>query len=213
MSVPCLASCARRSSLTSGGACCARKATRPSGGNIKPIKMIVRIYLTMLLRAVSALFEVASSFILRALSVIGRPGTKASIALSPNTMMARRASHRAELARLARDLHDRTAHAIGVAILNLELYDAKASLNAGQAQEKLDRAREAMEQVLDSVRHLSGELRRGTRPDRLELALTEYLAANAGSNIMTNVKVAGDTAKVPMGCARRGLFDAAGSDS
>ena len=38
-----------------------------------------------------------------------------------------RDSHRAELALLARDLHDHAAHAIGVAIQNLELHDVHAA--------------------------------------------------------------------------------------
>ncbi|MGH3754716.1 MAG: sensor histidine kinase, partial [Pseudonocardiaceae bacterium] len=108
-----------------------------------------------------------------------------------------RDSHRAELALLARDLHDHAAHAIGVAIQNLELHEVHADRDAAQAQEKLHRALDAMRQALDRVRHFSVELRTTVRPDELERALTEYLAANAERNFRTSVKVTGDTVMLP----------------
>jgi hypothetical protein len=69
-----------------------------------------------------------------------------------------------------------------------------ANRDVGRAQEKLHRAREAMRQALDSVRHFSVELRTTMRPDELEQTLTGYVAANAESNVLTSVKVTGDTA-------------------
>ncbi len=166
------------------------------------------------LHAASVLFETALPFVLRAFSAVGQPDTEAGAALVLHrVIMSRiasstvsytgfmlktiRESHRAELARLARDLHDRTAHAIGVAIQNLELHEVHASRDVAQAQEKLHRARKAMQQALDSVRHFSVELRTTVRPDELEQALTEYLAANAESNVLTSAKVTGDTAMLP----------------
>ncbi len=166
------------------------------------------------LRAASVLFETALPVVLRAFSAVGQPDAEAGAALVLHRLVMSRIassavshtgfmlqtirdSHRAELARLARDLHDRTAHAIGVAIQNLELYEVHASRDVAQAQEKLHRAREAMRQALDSVRHFSVELRTTVRPDELEQALTEYLAVNAESNVLTSVKVTGDTTMLP----------------
>jgi signal transduction histidine kinase len=94
-------------------------------------------------------------------------------------------------------LHDRAAHAIGVAIQNLELYEVHASKDVARAQEKLHRAREAMRQALDSIRHFSATLRTTVRPEELEQALREYLQANAEGNVLTSVEVTGDTAMLP----------------
>lgn len=164
------------------------------------------------LRAASALFDTALPFMLRVFSEVGRSDAEAALVLHRMimnriassavsyiefTFKTIRDTHRAELARLARDLHDRTAHTIGVAIHNLELHDVHLSRDAPRAQEKLRRAQEAMRQVLDSVRHFSVELRTTVRPDGLEQALTEYLAANAESSILTSVEVTGDTAMLP----------------
>ncbi|MGH3972144.1 MAG: sensor histidine kinase [Pseudonocardiaceae bacterium] len=166
------------------------------------------------LHAANVLFETALPFVLRAFSAIGRPDAEAGVAVvlhrvimsrivssavsyTGSILKAIRDSHRAELARLARDLHDCTAHTIGVAIQNLELHEVYASRDLAQAQEKLHRAREAMRQALDGVRHFSAELRITVRPDGLERALTGYLAANAERNILTSVKVTGDTAMLP----------------
>ncbi|MGH3695610.1 MAG: sensor histidine kinase [Pseudonocardiaceae bacterium] len=165
------------------------------------------------LHAASVLFETALPFVRRVFSAHGRPDAEAALVLH-QLVMSRiawsavsytgfmlktiRDSHRAELALLARDLHDHTAHAIAVAIQNLELHAVHAGRDAAQAQEKLHRAQEAMRHALDSVRHFSAELRTTVvRPDELEQALTEYLAANAESNVLTSVKVTGDTTMLP----------------
>ena len=158
----------------------------------------------------SALFEAALSLMLRVFSALARSD---AVLLIHRAIMRRigmytapygefipwtiRASHRAELARLARELHDRTAHSIGIGIQNLELYEVHSSRDTVQAQEKLDRAREAMGQALESVRDFIGELRRTVRPDELEQALTEYLVTNADSGTLTNIEVIGDPSILP----------------
>jgi signal transduction histidine kinase len=164
------------------------------------------------LHAASVLFETALPVVQRAFSEGGRPDAEAALmlhrvvmswvvscAVSHTVLVLKtiRDSHRAELARLARDLHDRAAHAIGVAIQNLELHEVYASRDVARAQEKLHRAREAMRQALDSVRQFSVELRTTVRPDELEQALTDYLTANADGNVLTSVEVTGDTAILP----------------
>lgn len=167
-----------------------------------------------LLRAASVLFQTALPRVLRAFSTRGRPDAEAEAALVLHRVImsriasgvvshtrfkyqAIRDSHRAELAQVARDLHDRTAHAIGVAIQNLELHEVHAGRDEERAMEKLQRAKEAMRQALDSVRHLSAELHTTVRPDELEQALTDYLAANAECNILTSITVTGDTMILP----------------
>lgn len=166
------------------------------------------------LGAANALFEAALPVMLRAFSEAGLPEAGGNAALLLHRVILRsiasslasstalilgsiRAAHRAELSRLARELHDRTAHTICVALQNLELYELHAPADAAHAQEKLDRARDAMAQALDSVRHFFGELRSTVRPDELEQALTDYLAANAGSDVLSTVKVSGEIATLP----------------
>ena len=164
------------------------------------------------LHAASVLFETALPVVQRAFSGGGQPDAKAALLLNQVIMSwiascaasrtifmlkTIRDAHRAELARLARDLHDHAAHAIGVAIQNLELHEVHASRDAARAQEKLHRAREALRQALDSVRQFSAELRTMVRPEEFEQALTEYLETNADGNVLTSVEVTGDIAMLP----------------
>lgn len=167
------------------------------------------IRLTESLHAASVLFETALQ---RAFSAAGRQEVEATLVLhhlimrqvtstatSHAGLMLRtiRESHRSELARLARDLHDHAAHAIGVAIQNLELHEMHARRDAAKAQDKLHLARRAMRAALERVRDHSVELRMTVTPDRLEQALTNYLATNAASDVLTRVEVTGDTAMLP----------------
>lgn len=170
------------------------------------------IRLTESLHAASVLFETALPVAQRAFSAAGRQEVEATLVLhhlimrqvtstatSHAGLMLRtiRESHRSELARLARDLHDHAAHAIGVAIQNLELHEMHARRDAAKAQDKLHLARRAMRAALERVRDHSVELRMTVTPDRLEQALTNYLATNAASDVLTRVEVTGDTAMLP----------------
>lgn len=175
---------------------------------------IEAMHLADWLQAASVLFETALPVVKRAFSGDGQPNAEAALILklhravmswaasyaASHTVLVLktiRDSHRAELAQLARDLHDRAAHGIVVAIQNLELHEVYAGEDVARAQEKLHHAREAMRQVLDSVRQFSAELRITTQPGELEGALTEYLAANADNNVLTSLAVTGDTAMLP----------------
>jgi signal transduction histidine kinase len=174
-----------------------------------------------LLQAASVLFETALPVVKRALSGDGQTNAEAALilhrvvmswaasyAVSHTVLVLKtiRDSHRAQLARLARDLHDRAAHAIGMAMLNLELQDVYASQDMTRAQEKLHRAREAMQQALDSVRQLSAELRTTARPGELKPALMEYLAANVDDNVQTSLVITGDTAMLPQEVCEQVFF-------
>lgn len=166
------------------------------------------------LRAAAVLFETALPVLTRAFSVSGTPDAPSSAALVLHRVIMSRItsssvsyvgfllkklheSHRAERSRLARDLHDRAAHAVGVALQNLELHEVHAGRDLTRARDKLRYARDAMRQAMDSIRCFSLELRTTLRPDELENALTDYLVANAQSGILTSVRVTGDTAMLP----------------
>jgi signal transduction histidine kinase len=112
-------------------------------------------------------------------------------------LKAIRDSHRAQEARLARNLHDSAAHAIGVAIQNLQLYKVYASQEPARAQEKLHHAQQAMKQALDTVREFAAELRIAVRPDRLQEMLTKYLTTNTENHVKTSVTVIGDPTVLP----------------
>lgn len=93
------------------------------------------------LYAASVLFETALPFVLHAFSALRRSDAEVALVLH-RVIMRRIASnpvsytgfmiktirdlHRAGLARLARDLHDRTAHTIGMTIQSLELHEVHA---------------------------------------------------------------------------------------
>lgn len=192
------------------------KSTNPDPTSLRveinPSQAIEAIHPADSLQAASVLFETALPVVKRALSADGRRNAEAALilhrvvlswaasyAMSHTVLVFKtiRDSHRAELAQLARDLHDRTAHAIGVAIQNLELHEVYASQDAARAQEKFHRAQEAMRQALDSVRQFSAELHTAARPGELKRALTEYLAANADDNVLTSLTVTGDTTTLP----------------
>lgn len=167
------------------------------------------------LRAAAVLFDIAFPFVFKAFGAAGSPDAASSAALSLHRVIMSRIasssvsyvgfllnklhdSHRAERARLSRDLHDRAAHAVRVALQNLELYEVYADRDVARAQDRLRRARDAVRQAMDIIQRFSLELRTTLRPDGLENAITDYLAANASNEVVTNVKVDGDTATVPV---------------
>lgn len=167
------------------------------------------------LRVAAVLFDIALPFVMRAFSASGTPDAAsraalvlhqvimsrlASGAVSYSGFLLRRVNdaHRAERARLARDLHDRSAHAVGVAIQNLELHAMHEGRDEARARTKLHAAGEAMREAMDSIRRFCIELRTTPRPDELEGALAKYLAANAESTVVTSVRVAGDTTLLPL---------------
>ena len=166
------------------------------------------------LRAASVLFEIAFPFVVRTFSASGVLNASSNAALVLHRVIMNRIvssavsyvgfllknihnTHHAERARLARDLHDRAAHAVGVALQNLELHEVHAGQDVVRAQEKLYRAKEAMRQAMDSIRHFSLDLRTTVGSDELESALMDYLAANATSNVRTSVRVTGNIAMLP----------------
>jgi PAS domain S-box-containing protein len=106
----------------------------------------------------------------------------------------------AERQRIARELHDRVAHTMGVAHQNLQLYAAYAKGDPTRAADKLKLATEATKTALEQTRHLSAQLaRRGTQETRegLEAALRELLRAYVPEGVETALSVEGDESDVP----------------
>jgi PAS domain S-box-containing protein len=109
-------------------------------------------------------------------------------------------SEASERERIARDLHDRVAHTMGVAHQSLQLYTVYAKNDPTRAAEKLKLALEATETALDQTRDLSAQLARSqTEVTRkgLGTALRDLLDTHVPDGVEATLSVAGDESAVP----------------
>lgn len=99
--------------------------------------------------------------------------------------------HRQERHRIARELHDQAAHAVGVALQDLELHDVYVGRDPERAEFRLGTARAALREALDVVRHLAMELKESpVEVGGLERALSSYLIWRVPAEIRTSLSVA-----------------------
>jgi PAS domain S-box-containing protein len=94
-------------------------------------------------------------------------------------LLARELTARAqseERRRLSRELHDRVAHDIALVHQSLELHEALKERNPEKSAAKLELARKATKEALESTRNLSMELRRPEVSRGLEAALSDLPA-------------------------------------
>jgi len=105
-------------------------------------------------------------------------------------------SHRDERERMARELHDRAAHAVGVGLQNLQLYDVYRPSEPDRAREKFEAAEAALREALQTIRQLSAELRESVGSQGLEQALLRYLRANVPREVEVDFSVVGDTSSL-----------------
>jgi PAS domain S-box-containing protein len=109
-------------------------------------------------------------------------------------------SEATERQRIARELHDRVAHTMGVAHQSLQLYTVYANSDPRRAAEKLKLAMEAAETALDQTRDLSAQLARsGTEETRggLETALRDLLDTHVPVGVEATLSVADNESAVP----------------
>jgi signal transduction histidine kinase len=101
-------------------------------------------------------------------------------------------ANRDERRRIGRELHDRAAHSVGVALQDLDLHDAFAGSDPGRAERSLEAARSALREALDLVRELAEELRESpVGAGGLEKALARYLNSSVSSGIGVTMSVSG----------------------
>ncbi|WP_189021528.1 sensor histidine kinase [Micromonospora yangpuensis] len=107
------------------------------------------------------------------------------------------ASRQEERTRIARELHDRVLHEMGLTLHRLDLHRHYADRDPAQARAKVDAAIESLDEALRTVRTLSAELRRSVGEYGLERTLRAYLEANAPTSVQFSVTTTGDVKALP----------------
>jgi signal transduction histidine kinase len=107
-------------------------------------------------------------------------------------------SHRNERHRIARELHDRAAHAIGVALQDIELHQIYERDDPDRAGAVLVAAKTALHEASASVRHTARELRDASlERGGLAAALDDYIAAHVPGWIEVTSSVTGEVDALP----------------
>ncbi|MEW9532610.1 sensor histidine kinase [Microbispora sp. NPDC049125] len=152
------------------------------------------------LRAARALYQAALPVLVRELPGGELPRNQASIAILLHQMimewlgedtgnylsyLLRRANNARveERHQMARELHDRIAHTMSIALQSIELHEVYAQTDPARAQAKLRDARTYLREVLDSVRRMSVELRETDFDHGLGEAVAEYLRSEVPAKV------------------------------
>lgn len=151
-------------------------------------------------RAALALFQAALPVLVRELPGGTAAQNQTAIALLLNQVITERlnqdlcsnvslmlrnnnAAYLEERRFMARELHDRVAHTMSVALQSLELYDVYVTADADRAKEKLAAARICVHEALDKIRHMHAELRATVDGNGLRDALAKYLRAHVPASV------------------------------
>ena len=116
----------------------------------------------------------------------------ASVAYVAFLMEKLAASRQEERRRIARELHDRVLHGMGLALQGLDLHRHYTATDPDRARDKLDSAVLFLGEAVRTVQHLSAELRRSVGDDGLERALRAYLEINADPSVRISITTKGD---------------------
>ncbi|MDQ3790414.1 MAG: sensor histidine kinase [Actinomycetota bacterium] len=101
-------------------------------------------------------------------------------------------SNGGERRRVARELHDKVAHSLGVALNSLELHEAYLERDPSRARRELRVARHAVRGALRHVQELSADLRGRAVLGSVDHALRDYLRMVASPAVDWSVTVRGD---------------------
>ncbi|MFY1690217.1 sensor histidine kinase [Plantactinospora sp. WMMB782] len=121
----------------------------------------------------------------------------ASLAYVSFLMEKLQASRQEECRRIARELHDRVGHGMGLALQHLDLHRLYAAQDPDRAEVKLAAAVASLGEALRTVQQLSAELRRSVGADGIERALRAYLRANVPATVQATFQVTGDAKLLP----------------
>jgi signal transduction histidine kinase len=141
-------------------------------------------------RAVVALSEVLHASIMRRVGV-------AALSYASFLLNKVHSSHLAERHRMARELHDRAAHAIGVGLQSLELHGIYADDQPERSAAKLETAKKSLRDALRTVRELSAELGSAVGTEGLFVALEKYLNVCVPPDIAVRCACTGDDRLLP----------------
>jgi signal transduction histidine kinase len=103
----------------------------------------------------------------------------------------------AERRRAARDIHDRLGYWLGLAHVELELYDLYQHRDLGKAGAHLVVSRQAVAEGLAEIRRMITDLRSPHPVDCLEKALRLAIEALAAPSTSASVRVSGDDQRLP----------------
>ncbi|WP_449065095.1 sensor histidine kinase [Planomonospora algeriensis] len=106
-------------------------------------------------------------------------------------------AHQDERHRIARDLHDRIAHGMGVALQQLDLYEVYRGDDPERAAANLAMARQAINEGLQGTRQLSADLWERVGDDSLEAALGKYLRITVPRSTRTTLTTTGGEPSLP----------------
>ncbi|GGL14277.1 two-component sensor histidine kinase [Planomonospora parontospora subsp. antibiotica] len=106
-------------------------------------------------------------------------------------------AHQDERHRIARDLHDRIAHGMGVALQQLDLYEVYQGDDPERAAANLAMARQAINEGLQGTRRLSADLWERVGDDSLEAALGKYLRITVPRSTRTTLTTTGGEPSLP----------------
>ncbi len=171
------------------------------------------VHPTESLRAAALLFDVALPMILAHYGDGGvELGLRLSLALHHSVMdrvvlasvsyvefllEKLQASRQEERRRIARELHDRLGHSMGLALQHLDLYRHYVTADPTRAEVKLTSAMSSLRDAIQTVQDISAELRRSVGDAGTERALRAYLKANVPPDVVAKLDVVGDTRALP----------------
>jgi signal transduction histidine kinase len=182
----------------------------PAAGDDRPQRGLDWAHL---LRAGTTLFEVMLPIVLRELAPANEAAaTRISVvlhqavlsrvvrgSLARMTVLSDRVmdSRQDERRLIARELHDRVLHGIGLALQGIDMHQYHAETSPALARAKLDRAAGLLRQAVHTLQHFTADLRRSVGEGGLERALRSYLEAHADPAVEVTLRTRGNLLALP----------------
>ncbi len=112
-------------------------------------------------------------------------------------------SYHEERRRVARELHDRPSHGIGVALQGLEMHELYAESDPERAAARLRTARESLHEAIESISSVVSGLRDVLAGRDLSQAVNDYLTRFAPPWVRTSAEFIGDLQLLPPATAEQ----------